>query len=227
MKTTYRKELKFITYKSEFLRLKKHLDSLMEPDEHSGPFGYMVRSLYFDSLYDRDLYDKLDGLQNKEKIRIRIYDYRSETALLELKRKRGSDGIKRKIILSREEALAMIEGDYSCLAGRSDPLAFHIYARLIQGAYSPKTIVEYNRLAYKYPDSDTMVTFDTDVRASMMPHGLFLKDPGYIPVIPGDQGVLEVKFNDFFPGPLREILSFADRQPSANSKYAQARLATY
>ena len=38
----------------------------------------MVRSLYFDSLEDSDYYDKLDGVMNRKKIRLRIYEAGSD-----------------------------------------------------------------------------------------------------------------------------------------------------
>lgn len=224
MKTVYRKELKYVILKSEFLHIKKHLDALMIKDEHAGPFGYMVRSLYFDSIYDRDLYDKLDGVLEKRKIRIRIYDWKVKSGKLEYKCKNGTDGVKYSLSLTRGEIQDMLDHNYTFLMDRDEELAQRIYLRMSAGAYTPKTIIEYNRLAYKYPVSDTRVTFDTEVRASLTPFGLLEEDPGYIPIIPTDQGVLEIKYNNFFPGALKQVIQAIDRLQTANSKYAQGRL---
>lgn len=73
VKQVFRKEIKYVILKSEFYRIRKHLDVLMKKDKHCDIDGYMVRSLYFDSLYNRDLYDTLDGNMEKQKIRLRIY----------------------------------------------------------------------------------------------------------------------------------------------------------
>ena len=44
-------------------------------DKHVGPTGqYMIRSLYFDSYDDRALKEKLDGVRDRDKYRIRYYN---------------------------------------------------------------------------------------------------------------------------------------------------------
>lgn len=180
--------------------------------------------MYFDSIDDRDLYDKLDGTMEKRKVRLRIYSHDSPYVNLEFKCKSGSDGMKRKLKITRAEAQQMIHCDYSFLLKYSDPLAEILYTRLLTGGYLPKTIVEYRRIAYKYPVSDTRVTFDTGTSASYFPQAFFDPNPNMIPLIPGDQGVLEVKYDHFLVGPVKNILRLIDASPNANSKYAQSRL---
>ena len=43
----------------------------------------------------------------------------------------------------------------------------------MKNAYRPKSIVEYNRMAFAYPVSDLRITFDTSLRATVDPYGLF------------------------------------------------------
>lgn len=223
MGDVFRKEIKYAVLKSEFYRIKKHLDSILEPDQNSSLLGYKVRSLYFDSLYDNDLYDTLDGNMEKRKIRLRIYNLEQEKVKLEYKCKSGSDVRKYSLNITREQAKGMEQGDYDFLRYINEPIANTIYQRLIKGSYSPKTVVEYQRIAYLYPVSDVRITFDTEIRATVTPYGFFEEDLGALYLMPTDRGVLEVKYNHFLPYPIKHLIEFIDRNSTANSKYAQAR----
>ena len=56
---TFRHEYKFVIPYDEMLRLRKKLNILLDIDRDYN--GYMIRSLYFDSINDDDYYDKLNG----------------------------------------------------------------------------------------------------------------------------------------------------------------------
>lgn len=224
MAEVFRKEIKYVILKSEFYRIKNHIEELMEKDSNSNLFGYMVRSLYFDSLYDNDLYDTLDGNMEKRKIRLRIYNVNQKDVKLEYKCKSGSDVKKYSFNISKDQAKTMEQGDYEFLRDIDTPIARNMYQRLIQGVYLPKTVVEYQRIAYIYPASDVRVTFDFEIRTTGTPYGFFEKDLGCYYLMPTDRGVLEVKYNNFLPYPIKHIIEYIDRLPTANSKYAQARI---
>ena len=49
-----REEKKFLLNQAEALRLRNYLSNVVHTDSHNGPDGYQVRSLYFDSLSNRD-----------------------------------------------------------------------------------------------------------------------------------------------------------------------------
>ena len=224
MSKVFRKEVKFPISVLDFLLLRQKLEYFVQPDAHSGDDGYRVRSLYFDSNDDQDLLDSLSGNMEKRKIRLRFYPPDKENIKLEYKCKSGSNGIKRSIKLSKEEAERIVAGDYRLLLDIQTPLALELYARLMLGGYQPKVIVEYNRLAYFYPVSNNRITFDSKVSASNVVHSFFEEDTGLIPVMDPDTGVLEVKYNQFLVGVLKEALQSVDSLAKANSKYAQSRL---
>ena len=71
-------------------RLSGQLAQVMIEDPHNGAEGYCVRSLYFDTLRDTDYEEKLDGLELRRKIRLRIYAPGDSFAMLEMKQKQGS-----------------------------------------------------------------------------------------------------------------------------------------
>jgi len=223
MKKVFRKEMKYPISILDFCRLRKRLECFVKPDPYSGDIGYCVRSLYFDTNGDRDLFDTLDGNLQKRKIRLRFYPPSVENILLEYKCKSGNDVLKRSIKLSKEDALRIAGGDYRPLMGLQEPLALNLYTRLMTGGYHPKAIVEYKRLAYIYPVSNTRLTFDSLVSASYATGSFFDEDPGLIPVMETDLGVLEVKYDHFLVGILKETIEEVDALVQANSKYAQSR----
>lgn len=221
MISVFRKELKYTIYQHEFAKLRPTLTALMRRDLHGGDFGYVVRSLYFDSVYDRDYYATVDGYLKKAKIRLRTYGEGSAIKL-ELKQKEGSDSYKQSLLVSREEAECMTRCEYDFLAQRPEPVARKIYMRLLQGAYQPRTLVEYDREAYTYEAGDVRVTFDTGVRATASDWNLFAKNPPWTTLIPNGTGVLEVKYTSLLPPFLKRLVQ-TDRLEVANSKYVQAR----
>ena len=223
MRTVFRKEIKYVISRVEFLRLTKHLDVLMQRDTNGVNGTYIVRSQYYDSLGDRDLYDNLDGVMEKRKIRVRIYSPDDQYAKLEYKCKSNTDGKKYSLTITREETLLMEKRQYGFLLDYEEPLAKTLYVKLMQGGYMPKTIVEYKRTAYMHTVSDVRVTFDTDIRAGVVPYGIFAENLAYIPLIEGDRGVLEVKYNDFVPSTLKQIIQEINSLPEASSKYSKAR----
>lgn len=223
MDEVFRKEVKYPISLLDFSRLRKRLECFTQPDPYSGSTGYRVRSLYFDSHDDRDLFDTLDGNMEKRKIRLRFYPPDTRYVRLEYKCKSGSDGIKRSIIIPKEDAWRIMRGDYSLLMDLQEPLAYELYGRLMTGGYHPKAVVEYHRLAYTYPASNTRLNFDSAVSASYVTDSFFDEEPGLVPVMAPDLGVLEVKYDHFLVGILKEIVESVDSLSKANSKYAQSR----
>ena len=224
MVCVYRKEIKYVIPREIFGRLQRLLDVVLERDSHCRTDTYTVRSQYYDSLSDTDLRDNLSGVQEKRKIRVRIYSPEDRNAKLEYKCKNGSDGIKYSLPISREEALCMQESDYDFLMERMEPLAPRLYAKMTQQVYFPKTIVEYDRMAYVYPASDVRITYDSNLRATGNQYGLYDKEVGFVPLMDPAQGVLEVKYNDFFPAALKPLITDVNSVAEACSKYSRSRL---
>lgn len=65
------------------------LGMVVSQDAHNIPGGYLVRSLYFDTPFDDDFEDKVDGLLNRRKIRLRTYSPDAASVKLEIKEKSG------------------------------------------------------------------------------------------------------------------------------------------
>ena len=90
-------------------------------DEHGGAQGYRIRSLYFDTLNEGDFYDKVEGMELRRKIRLRIYDPDADFAMLEMKQKQGAYQKKRSLRMRRGDAQQLAAGHYSVLLTYSEP----------------------------------------------------------------------------------------------------------
>ena len=227
MNRVYREEKKFLINIEDFRRHAHHLEQVLIEDEHNGPLGYRVRSLYFDTMYDKDYFEKLDGTDLRRKIRLRIYNPEDDFALLEMKQKQGQYQLKRSLRITRDDAQAMIDGDYSPLLRYPEDFAAECYALMHMQLYRPKTVVEYNRKAFIAKENKIRITFDHQIVSTESSMDLFAKDLTMNPVLDPFAAVLEVKFNGFLLSYIKDLLSNAQKSELSVSKYMLARQASY
>lgn len=222
---TFRQERKYIIGIADYVRLKPMLMACLDFDAHNGPKGaYTVSSLYFDSYGDSDLQDVLDGLLSKQKVRLRLYPPNRYAGKLEFKCKTDTDSVKRSIPLSYLEMRQMAAADYGFLPGRSEETARELYARLKGGVYLPRVTVEYERTAHIRTGNEIRITFDHNLRASFVRDAIWNENAAFEPIMPRDVGILEVKYNGFLFGYIKDALAFLQESSRSNSKYVNARL---
>lgn len=197
------------------------LEPVIHVDQYSGMKGYMVRSLYFDSIYDNDYFDKISGLELRKKIRLRIYSPEQTVIKLELKQKQGSAQKKTSLSITKKLADEMICGNYTGLAELNSDLALNFYQILETGLYRPKCIIEYHRIAFAEGSNDTRITIDSEIGTSLFCDLFFDKNLNLLPV--RKEPVLEIKYNGFLLSNIKQVLDFADAPELAISKYAMSR----
>lgn len=217
-----RRELKYQLNAAQVPAIQRRLSAFLVPDDHGGVDGYSVRSLYFDTPADSDFLDKVDGIDCRQKIRLRIYG-ESGPVKLELKQKSGGFQRKRSIQVSREEARALMSGNWEFLRQRQEPVAGTLYRMLLLGCYRPKCIVQYRRIALYAPENDIRVTFDFDLRASETNLDLFDFSAPLYPVEQPRSVTLEVKYDRFLFSNIKLALDSEIGSPISNSKYCRAR----
>lgn len=223
LKTVLRTERKFLLNELEVSKLKNNLDIALHRDSFSSKKGYQVRSLYFDSFDDVDYFEKLDSIEKRKKIRLRIYDPSDEYAFLEMKQKQGSAQLKRSLKISKDDALMMTEGRYSCLFKYDDPFALECYSLMQAHLYRPKVIVEYSRVPYVVKENSTRITLDSNIESTETNFNIFDEKLNMNPVMDLDKTVLEVKFNGFLLSYVQELLNDVDKSEVSVSKYMLAR----
>lgn len=223
MRDVLREEKKFLLNLPEALSLRNHLLPVIHADKHNGADGYPVRSLYFDSLDDRDFDEKDEGIELRRKLRMRVYSPDADFALFEMKQKQGPYQRKRSLRLSREKALALIDGDQSVLLTDGSDFGKECYTMMQTYAYRPKTIVEYDRFAFVSTENSIRITFDSGIRANECNMNVF--DPNLVlnSVMSPFSVVLEVKYNGFLLSYIKDMLLPVQQSELSVSKYCMAR----
>ena len=207
----------------EDLVLSQRLGKLFPRDANAGPDGaYQVTSLYFDTPYDSALREKLDGVNRREKFRLRYYG--TDLSFLRLEKKYKVNGLcgKRSARLTREQAERLLDGDARFLLDTGDALLLELYSKIQGQGLRPKTIVRYDREAFLYAPGNVRITLDRDIRTGL--GSVDFLNPGVFCVRAAGPGtVLEVKYDAFLPEIVRMAVQVSGRQAAACSKYALCR----
>lgn len=218
-----RTEKKHNLTKLEVSGLKSRLSAILSGDPVNGYKPYLVRSLYFDTIYNDDFFEKMAGVERRQKIRLRVYDPNAATAKLEIKEKQGATQLKRSLVLTREEAIRLQNCDYEVLKDKEDELAQELYILMTTKLYRPVCIVEYERVAFANPTNDIRITFDSDIRSNEGNFSIFDLNLQCYPVFSNRNTVLEVKYNGFLLSYIKDVIGSLDCTETAVSKYCLAR----
>lgn len=227
MVTVLRREEKYALHQHEAIYFANQFDQLLMKDSFSENGSYMVRSLYFDTITDRDFFEKINEQNFRRKIRLRIYDPADQTAKLEIKQKENVFQKKRSLTLSKEDALELIDGNYSVLFNYKDELADELYSLMTMGIYRPKTIIEYQRKAYMTKENDIRLTFDSEIRVTESSYDLFDENLLLYPIADANYVIFEAKYNRFMLSYVSDIISEIDRRSVTSSKYIMGRSIGY
>ena len=219
----YRHELKYYINRGDYVLLSNRLSRCMDRDRFADERGeYFIRSLYFDDMDDSAFRRKLDGLDERDKYRIRIYNRKDKPIKLERKHKEGQFVLKESLSLNRKECDALIAGQPGFLLERREPFAHEMFAAFRGQMLRPRVIVDYIREAYVHPLEGVRITFDKNIRSGYRATDLFGHPPTYS-VVEGYDMVLEVKFNNTLPLHLRSLIQIDAQTRSAISKYCLCR----
>ncbi len=223
----YRYEYKFIITKNLAKILEKKLSLLLKVDDNSANKDntYFIRSVYFDDPYSSSYYEKIDGIEFRKKYRIRIYNNDLNFIRLECKYKYNNLTKKESIKITKEMCDDFIKCNFEkyYINNMDDKVLrdFIIDAKLKR--LKPVVIVDYDRLAFVADLSDLRITIDKNVRSSGFNVNIFNSAVNSYNVLDNERIVLEVKFNDFIPEYITNILSSIPSFRQAISKFAACR----
>ena len=215
----FRHELKYlINYKDKDI-LVKRLEGLIERDSHTKNGFYKIRSLYFDDYKNSSYEEKLMGVTNRSKYRIRVYNDSDSVIRLERKTKLANYINKKSAGLTREETESIINGNYGFLLKNPQPLCKELYVKCVSSVLRPRVIVDYEREPFVFRAGDVRITFDTDIRTGLLDFSIFDPDLATVTVLEPGKLVMEVKFTEFLPQIIRRALPTSASELSAVSKY--------
>lgn len=219
----YRHEWKHEINVSDAIAIRQRLRAVAKIDEHASDGKYFVRSLYFDNISDKALREKIDGVNRREKFRLRYYNYDTSLIHLEKKSKLNGLGYKEQVALTAEESQKIIDGDIDWMKNSNRPLVQELYFKMKNQGLKPKTIVDYTREPFIYGPGNVRVTLDYDIRTGLQGTQFLSPDCITIPVRE-DPIILEVKWDEYLPSVIRDVVQLDGRRSSAFSKYAACRV---
>lgn len=219
----YRHELKYQIGVPAYLVLRQRLRTVLMPDPYAGPEGtYRINSLYFDNADDKALKEKVDGINRREKFRIRYYNDDLSRLLLEKKQKVNGLCLKTSAPLPPKVYEQLLQGK-GMLPQGTDPLIQEFSFKMRSHMLGPRTLVSYLREPYIFPPGNVRITFDRDICTGLAHAGLDMRGVPLVPVVSRGEMLLEVKYDAFLPSVVSDILQLGILRVGAFSKYAACR----
>ena len=194
----------------------------MKKDVHAIDGKYFIRSLYFDNAQDKALMEKINGVNIREKFRIRYYNHDSSVIHLEKKSKINGLCLKESAFLTKEMAQAIVDGDYEWMINSGEPLIQELYTKIKNQGLRPKTIVDYEREPFVFSAGNVRVTLDYNIRTGIACTDFL--NPDCVTVPAGETVILEVKWDEYLPDIIRDIVQLPSCRTGNYSKYAVCRI---
>lgn len=194
--------------------LKNHMirDPFLNEEDY-----YFVTSLYFDSPTLRCYNEKISGIKNRAKLRLRTYENDVENPqniFLEIKRKMDAVIIKDRMEIDTDLYERSLIGDYR-ESGNKTINEFFVRKRF--SSMLPIVLVKYKRkpLVSKF-DNNLRITFDYSLEAGQADS--FSSHQTLNPIFP-ESAVIEVKYNNSLPVWIHKIIQQYELQRQSISKY--------
>lgn len=216
----YRHEYKYEIDIQQAIILKERLSKIIDKDRHVGESGsYRIRSLYFDDYEDSCFYDNENGVDPREKFRIRIYNGDSSIIRLELKRKEAGKTLKTSCKIRKDQTEILMRGERIQWEDDMPPLLKKLYIYQETRNLTPKVIVEYDRIPFVHKDGNVRVTLDMDICSSNRIDQFLNKDIIRRPIMPKGKHLLEVKYDEFLPDFIENTAKLKNLGQTTYSKY--------
>ncbi len=217
-----RHELKHEITQSDMIAIRQRLRAVARADTHAIDGRYLIRSLYFDTPEDTALMEKINGVSRRSKFRIRYYNGDKSFIHLEKKCKMANLGHKVSACLTKEQAQSIVDGDIAWMKDSDNELIRELYSKMISERLRPRTIVDYTREPFTYGPGNVRVTLDYNIRTGLDCVDFLSTDCITIPAASG-ACILEVKWDNFLPDVIRDIVQLPAARTGSFSKYEVCR----
>ncbi len=216
----YRHELKYICSDLELRIVEQKLKAVMKPDPHADRNGeYLIRSVYYDDYQRSRFFENEDGVDPREKFRIRTYNLSDARICLEKKIKhRGMTG-KRSCLIDRDTCVRMLAGQSVSDRFGQHPLLDEWIVQRDTAGLRPVMLGEYVRKPYIYPVGNVRITFDRYISTCLRVQDFFETHTSRIAVLPTGYHVLEVKYDDFLPDVIYQLIDSGHMRQTTFSKF--------
>lgn len=219
----YRHELKYEVNDYQMQLIKARLLSVMKMDRHQNGDHYTITSLYFDDIYNSCMAENTSGTDRRSKYRIRMYNHGISPIHLEKKIKFRGMTRKESILLKQADCEDFIKGKIPFPQDKDTNERKILLSEMTMRGMLPKIIVEYDRTAFVCPQGNVRITFDRNVRSSIKVADFFKEHAVKQPVMLQNNHILEIKYDEFLPEYISDLLSVGMLKRATYSKYYRAR----
>ena len=219
----FRHEYKHQINLADIYGLRTRLSAIVKHDSNCDADGtYFVKSLYFDNYMDKALREKIDGVNKREKFRIRYYG--TDTSFIRLEKKSKINGLCNKVTcrITAEECKKIIDGDIDFMKDSEHELMRELYSKMKYQLLRPKCIVAYTRECFVYRCGNVRVTLDMNICGSNNVKEFLNPDLPFLQTY--HEAILEVKWDEYLPQIIRDCVQVKSRRSAAFSKYAAVRI---
>lgn len=197
--------------------------------------SYRVYSLYYDSPDLNSFWEKIDGIRNRKKFRLRVYDidsFNKPDLYLEIKRKKDLVILKDRAKLDYSMYEPLRHGltgallDNLIIPPDQKKVVDEFIYNMIRFNLRPAVVVEYKREAFiGCHHNNVRITFDSDIR-SYRSDDLFSRYRRMDTVL-SNEVILELKFNGTLPSWFHRLIQKYDLSRQAHSKYCSSLIKSY
>jgi VTC domain len=185
---------------------------------------YLVNSIYFDSPELKCYQEKLDGLKNRKKYRIRFYNdnlSKAKPVFFEIKRRSDAIILKNRTIIKPKHLKDISLSNWKDIQKTSPNFFSEFFFDKNQYQLQPKVFIQYKRKPYfSRFQKNFRITFDYDITAakinSVFPNQIFPQN------IQHDTTIMEVKFNGIIPDWFSYIIKSNSLKRISFSKYCNS-----
>lgn len=243
---TNRYELKYLLDWPTYFRIKRELQVLFKKDPAAGKQGkYDVISLYYDTPSLAFFWDKIEGEEERVKVRLRTYDHhdqkgenkeKKQDVFLELKKKKNRNVYKKRLLLDNEmqtrikahsthlqklfagkEFIKETKNSINKAEKELEQEILHLHHS--RGELQPTLVVSYAREPLVSADNlNVRITFDSNVRYRSKDFSLATKHTDKHIIAP-KHVIMEIKYTDYFPQWLVQLIQKYKCEARAISKY--------
>ena len=217
----YRNEWKYPCTENDLAILEDRLDAVLDRDANSGATGiYEIHSLYFDDIFDSCAKENEAGVSARFKYRIRYYGDNPNFMKLERKEKLNGRCHKDSCRLTLEQYRQIISGEAEELFWETEnELLKQFCVHIMTKGFTPKVIVDYERVAFVEEITNIRITLDKNISVSDEIEHFLDGDYLRVPIQEKQRQVLEVKFDYILPGYIRHLVTNKNLVQTSFSKY--------
>lgn len=220
MERKFRHEYKYLCDSTQNVLLKMRAKGMLREDYHAEGIGYYnIRSLYFDTLEDGCYWENEDGVDKRDKYRIRIYNANSDKIVLEKKRKERQMTLKESCPISRDICIKLMKNRPVQITEDMSGMQRKLLLEMRLKVMRPVVIVEYQRFPFVEKNGNIRITFDENIRSSNEIDSFLDERIQTRPIMGVGQSIMEVKWDEFLPSYIKQHMQLETLQWSNFSKY--------